>query len=306
MLLFFAFFLKVIPLYLNLLLGFLAGKFLNASRDTVAKLMFFMINPIVIFNGVINTKINNSILFLPLVTFVIGSSLCFLFYRLSGRLWQDSVRNLVAFSSGTGNTGYFGLPLALLLFSDQGEGVYIMAILGLTLYENSLGYYMIARGTHSAAECCIKLVKLPSLYAFIGGLAFNLLKIPIPEVFIEFMKHIKGTYTVLGMMIIGLGLAGLTQFKLDVKFIGLTFLAKFIAWPAAIILIVFADIYLFGFFSPDIYRALMLIAIVPLAANTVILASLLQIHPEKAATAVLLSTLLALIYVPIMARYFII
>ena len=37
-----------------------------------------------------------------------------------------------------------------------------------------------------------------------------------------------------------------------------------------------------------------------MAANTVVIANVLNVHPEKAAAAVMLSTLLALITVPLM------
>lgn len=297
--------LKISPLYLNILLGYIAGKALQANRDTIARIMFYMINPIVIFNGVIHTKLDAGILFLPFLTFAISTVLCLLFYRLSKRIWQDTSRNLMAFSAGSGNTGYFGLPVALLLFNDQGEGVYIMALLGITLYENSIGFYICAKGVYSASECLWKVIKLPALYAFLGGLLFNLSHVYIPELFADFMGHIKGTYTVLGMMIIGLGLAGLHNFKLDFKFIGMTFLAKFVAWPLIVLSIIFIDENTFNFFSTSAHNALMLISIVPLAVNTVVVASLLQCQPEKAATSVMLSTLFALIYVPLMATFFI-
>ncbi len=42
-----------------------------------------------------------------------------------------------------------------------------------------------------------------------------------------------------------------------------------------------------------------------MAANTVIIADLLKASPEKAAAAVFLSTLVALVYVPLMAMWFI-
>lgn len=297
--------LKIAPLYMNILMGYIAGKILQANRDTVARIMFYMISPIVIFNGVLNTKLDTSILLLPFLTFAISSCLCIGFYKLSKLIWTDTSKNLMAFSAGNGNTGYFGLPVALLLFNNQGEGIYIMSFLGITLYENSIGFYVFAKGIYTAKECLRKIIKLPSLYAFLGGLVLNYSKIEMPELFTEFMGHIKGTYTVLGMMIIGLGLAGLHNFKLDLKFIGMTFLAKFIVWPLVTLAIIFLDITVFGFFSPSAHDALMLISIVPLAVNTVVIASLLDSQPEKAATSVLLSTLFALAYVPFMTAFFI-
>lgn len=296
--------LKIIPLYLNILLGYLAGKLLDANRDTIARIMFYMINPIVIFNGVVNTKLDAAVLFLPLLTFVISSSLCLIFYRLSKPIWQDSSRNLMAFSAGSGNTGYFGLPVALLLFNEQGEGVYIMALLGISLYENSIGYYIFAKGLYPPSECLWKLSKLPALYAFIGGLIINITHMKVPALFSEFMIGIKGTYTVLGMMIIGLGLASLHNFKLDLKFVGMTFLAKFVAWPCIVLSIILIDNHFLHFFSKSIHDALMLISIVPLAVNTVVMASLLNSQPEKAATTVMLSTLVAIVYVPFMTACF--
>lgn len=299
------FLLKITPLYLNIFLGYLAGKLLDANRETIARIMLYLVNPIVIFNGVLHIHINAGVLFLPLLTFLISSLLSLWFFQLSKNMWNDSTRSLVAFSAGSGNTGYFGIPMALLFFDEQGEGLYIMALLGITFFENTLGFYIFTRETHRTRDCFYKLIKLPALYALLLGLVVNLINVPIPEVFIEFMQHIKGTYTVLGMMIIGLALSSLTNFKLDFKFIGMTFLAKFVIWPIIILLFINADFYIFKLFDETIYNALMLIAIVPLAANMVIMASLLKSYPEKAATAVLVSTLFALFYMPLMAAYFI-
>lgn len=297
--------LKLTPLYLNILLGFLAGKLLHTPRDVVARIMFYLINPLIMFNGISHIKITGSILSLPFLVFIISCSLCLIFYWKTAELWDDTTRNLLAFSAGSGNTGYFGIPLALILFNDQGEGVYMMAILGVTLYENTLGFYMCAKGIHSPSECLHKLMRLPTIYAFLLALAVNYSKVPIPGVFLEFMCHIKGTYTVLGMMIIGLGLSSLRHFKIDFKFISLAFFAKFLVWPALILSFIFLDTHWFGIYDTSVHQALVLLSIVPIAVNTVIIASVLQAQPEKAAANVLLSTLFALIYVPLMIIYFI-
>lgn len=291
---------------MNIMMGYIAGKVLGANRDTIARIMFYMINPIVVFNGIIHTKLKTDILILPILTFLISCGLCLVFLKIARKIWSDSLCPLVAYSAGSGATGYFGLPMALMLFDEQGEGVYIMSFLGVTFFENTLGIYIFSPERETAMQSVRKFLKLPALYALVGGLLFNLLHIPIHEIFEEFMKHVKGTYIVLGMMIVGLGLSGLTHFKIDFKFLGLTFLAKFLVWPAVILAIIFIDYHSIQFFNQTIYNALVLISIVPLAVNTVIIASLTNSYPEKAATAVLLSTILALFYLPMMAYYFIV
>lgn len=302
---FYLLFLKIIPLYLNILLGYLAGRFFGVQRDSIAKLMFYLINPLIIFNGVLAIKLDASILSLPFFTLTISCLLCLLFYFLARKVWKDNSANLVAFNAGSGNMGYFGLPLAIILFDNQGEGIYLMSILGITLYENSLGFYVAAKGTHSAKECLIKILTLPSIYAFIAALALNPLHLPIPEPFADFMCHIKGAYTVLGMMIVGLGLAALTSLKIDFKFISLTFFAKFVVWPIIILSFIYFDKYYLNLFDQAIYGPLALLSIVPLAVNSVVIASILKMPVEKTAAAVFLSILFALIYVPIMILFFI-
>lgn len=302
---FFALLIKILPLYMNIGLGYVASKALGTTRDSIARIMFFIINPLIIFNGVLNVKISAAVLFLPVLTFSICSSLCLIFYKLGKGYWDDSSRNLMAFSAGSGNTGYFGLPLALLIFNNEAEGVYVLALLGIVLYENSVGYYILAKGKHPSSECARKVLRLPAIYAFMGGLFLNLTGIGIPPVFSQFIDHIKGTFTVMGMMIIGLGLANLEHFKFDRKFIQLTFLAKFLIWPALIFCLNTLDSSFFGFYDSVTHKALFLVSIVPMAVNTVIIATILETQPEKAATAVVLSTVFALVYVPLMVTIFI-
>ncbi len=301
---FLSFVIKLLPFYFNILLGYIAGKKLQLNQEMISRLMFYMINPLVIFNGVLNTNLNASVLSLPILTFTISCTLCIVFYRLGRRIWRDASRNIMAFSAGSGATGYFGLPLAMMIFDEEVEGLYIMALLGVTLYDSSLGYYITFKGHYTPSQCVMRILRLPTLYAFLLALILNLIQFPMPEVYQDFITPIKGVYIVFGMMIIGIGLAGLTHFKLDLKFIGMTFLAKFLVWPFLVWLIITIDRSFLGLYHPLSHQVLILLAIVPLAVNTVIMASLTNWHPEKAAATVLLSTLFALFYVPFMSSLF--
>jgi malate permease and related proteins len=101
------------------------------------------------------------------------------------------------------------------------------------------------------------------------------------------------------MMIIGMGLVGVGLKNFDISFIGATFFAKFVVWPITIFLIVLLDRYVGHIFDASVHQVLMLMSIVPLAANTVAIATELRTHPEKAAIAVLLSTIFALFFIPL-------
>ena len=106
--------------------------------------------------------------------------------------------------------------------------------------------------------------------------------------------------------IIGMGLATVHARHVDLKFISLAMVAKFIFWPLIIAGVVTLDKTLIHAYDHDIYNVLILMAIVPLAANTVTLATEVNVHPDKAAIAVLISTVFALFYIPLMTSLFIV
>lgn len=123
----------------------------------------------------------------------------------------------------------------------------------------------------------------------------------LPEVLDLFFGQFKVAFSILGMMVLGMGLVGQKRGEgIDLKFLSIALLAKFIFWPLAILGLILADRSFTHFFYEDLYRVLFLCAIVPLAGNTVTLAVLLNTRPEKAAFAVLLSTIISIFTIPLM------
>ncbi len=296
--------LKMIPLYFIILLGFIAGKYLSAKKETMASLLIYIISPIIVFNGVLTTKISISTLSLPVLFFFLACLTSLIFYKIAGYIWKDSTKNILGFTAGTGNTGYFGIPVAYAIFSQDLIGLVILSILGFILYESSLGFFITAKGHHSAKESLMKVLKLPAIYAFLLGLLVNLSGVQLGQVYTDTIASFGGAYMILGMMIIGLGLAEISSYKFDFKFIGLAFLAKFIWWPLLVLGVIFIDNFFFNIYNSSTHKVMILMSIVPLAANTVAFATELNAQPEKASLAVLLSTLFALFYIPFIVTFF--
>lgn len=69
-------------------------------------------------------------------------------------------------------------------------------------------------------------------------------------------------------------------------------------------LILWVDTTYLHFCTPLMHQVMFLLSIVPLAANTVALATELKAEPEKAATSVFFSTLFVLFYIPVMTMLF--
>ncbi len=295
---------KIIPLYLIIFLGFIATKKLNAKKETIAPILIYIIVPIIVFNSIVSMKLTKEFLLIPVLFFFLCSGMGLTFYFIGGKLFTDSTKNILAFMSGTGNTGYFGIPVAISLFGDKVLGLMVLGILGFTIYENTLGFFLTAKGQHSTKEALSRLFKLPTIYAFLLAVIVNLSGIQFGEIYSTFAKNFVGAYTILGMMLIGMGLADIKSYNFDFKFVLVTFIVKFLIWPLLTGGMIFLDITFFHLYNDSTHDIMLLLSIVPLAANAVAFATELNAKPEKAALAVFLSTMFALFFIPIFSMIF--
>lgn len=301
MALFFTLLGKILPLYSNIVLGYLSTRFLRVDRSTIAAILFYVIGPIVVFSATVNVHIDPRLIFLPVFFYCFGSGLAFVFLKLGKKSWPDATSNILAFTAGTGNTGYFGIALALILFDPETADIFIFTVLASLFYESTTGFYVTAKGSFSARDSLGKVLKLPVLYAFAAALILNLSGVALPEGLLQYAGQFKIGYSLLGMMVIGMGLDGLRRSGgVDRKFLVVSLLTKHLLWPLLIWGLILLDRTYVHLLNDQLYQVMFVFAIVPLAGNTVTLAVLLKAKPEKAALAVLLSTILSIVCIPMM------
>jgi len=297
-------FFKVLSSLLSVLLGFLAGRFSNVEKESIASLLFYFVAPIVFFAIPTSANLTFSSLGIIVVTFTLATTLGIFSYFLYGKFWKDSHRNLLALSGGTGNGGYVVLPIATALFDDYTLSIFALGLIGIAIYESSVGCYFCARNISSFKQSVLSVIRLPTLNAFFLGCIMSLAGFQLPSFLDEFSNNMKAVFSILGMVTIGLALSQIKEFKLDVKFTGAAFASKFLFYPILFNVFILLDRFVLGWYNENYYNALQMLCFSPLATNTIVLASLYRIYPEKMAAAVLLSLIFVLIYMPIMATIF--
>lgn len=292
---------KIIPLYFSILLGLFSTVFLKCDKESIAKILLFILAPIIVFNATLNVKLEASVIFLPIFFFLLSTIIAFISLSFFKKIYQDNTSNLLAFSTATGNTGNIGIPLAILFLEPSIVDVFIFTVLASLLYQNSIGYYITAKGNFTAKQSFIKVIKLPVLYAFLLGLILNIFGFKMPEIFLDYSDYLKGAYAILGMMFLGMGMEKIkTNGAFDKRFIFYSLFIKFVIWPVLILIFIYIDKNYLNFLNKDFYLLMFIFSIVPLAGNTVTVATLLDVKPEKISLAVFISTLVSLFYIPMM------
>lgn len=291
--------LKLTPLYVLVGIGFALGRLLEVRGQDLGKLALFVLSPAVVFKAFVTADLKGALLALPFVIFGLCSLMALCAQPLAGRCWRDGRERIAAFTAGTGNTGFFGIPACLALIGPDSLPYVVMVSFGATAYENSVGFFTVARAEASIGGALLRMLKFPGLHACWLGAALNLSGTKVPAPLMQTVDILSGGFVPVGMMIVGLGLAQIRRFSLDFGFTAFTFTAKFALWPALALGFIWLDKRWLHAFGTVGHQVLLVESLVPLAAVTVVHAALRNIHPDRAAIAVALSTLFALVWLPL-------
>jgi predicted permease len=290
--------LKMLPLYGIMAAGYALGRKFPETVAPTSTVQIYLIAPIVLATVIGAMDFTAAYLLLPVIFYVLCCGVGLLTYRVAGG--NDGTRNLLAFACGSSNNGYFGLPVALILFPPELVAVFLLAGLGFIFYENTLGYYLIARGRFTTREALMRLSRLPTLYGALLGIVISALAISLPDMLQATATNFRGAYVVLGALIIGLGLSRAKGFEMDRRFLAIPLIMKFVLWPALTFGVAWLDAHVFHVFDEQIRGVILLLGLMPLPANAVAFALQLNVHPEKAALVVFINTVVALFYIPAM------
>lgn len=321
---FFELFLKILPLYLIIYFGYIAGKKLEVKRESISPLLLYIIFPVVCFKGIITMKISLTTLSYPIYFFLVGTLMAGIFYFIGKFYYHDKeTATLLSLASSSANVGYYGLPVALIILGDKVLGTVILLTIGLSFYESTIGFFIAARGKHTLQEALTKTFQLPTIYIAIISLLLNYLNqkfnflAPNAEnpiftqlvfilviAFSGIIDKVLGAYTFLGNLIVGLGFADSHRDKTDYSFTALTFIAQFIVYPGIALLFIYLDTNYFHFYDAVAHKVMLVMSLVPTGANTIVLATQMKLKIHTAAVTVLASTVFALFYIPLFINIF--
>lgn len=324
MTLFIDLFFQLLPFYFVILLGFIAGRYLHVQRESIAPLLLYIVVPVVTFKGILESTINAQTLTYPLYFLGLGIFMSLSFFVLARLLGFDKQKaGMLSLCTSLVNVGYYGLPLVLLVLGENGLGVSVMLILGLALHECSVAYFIAASGKYSLKESLRKTLTLPILYSSLFAIAVNYFNehyysefltwipssiqdsviTPVLHSIEEMMSRFTSAYPLLGMIMIGLGVAKLKKLEFDWRFMGLAYFAKFLVIPAIAIGFTYLNKHYWHFYDDLAMQVIFLMSLVPIGANTISIATQLKLDVDKVAITTVISTLMALVYIPIVLNF---
>ena len=287
--------LKTLPFFALIGTGYLAGRLRFFPPEGVAwltRFVFFFALSAMLFRFAANLSLSE-IFDLPFVLAYLAASgllyaLVMTISKLRGRSLEEAA--MEAQCAQSGNTGFLGVPMLVVLLGPQAAGPVLMVLTVDMVVFSSLITLIItgARGgdlgLHTARTLALGWLKNPMVVSIVAGLIWSGAALPVPAPVNEYLAILGAAATPGALFAIGASLAGRGISRLG-DAVWLSF-AKLVLHPA---LCAIAAFWLFPV-EPVAAGIMVAAASLPVAGNVYILAQHYGVAPQRVSTAILIST----------------
>jgi len=295
-----AIFLKTLPFFALIGLGYGAGRSKFFSTDATAhltKFVFYFALSAMLFSFSANLSLADIwntrlvVAYLWGTAFVYGIA-TFVAYFRNATIETAAVE---AHCAVVGNVGFLGVPMLVLLLGPQAIGPVMLALVVDLIVFSSLIVILITGSRDGSMSISIfrsigmGLVKNPMIVAISLGLLWSGLRIPIPTPMNEFLSLLGAAATPGALFAIGASLATKSAERMEIA--GWLSFCKLVLHP------LFVAFACFALFKVDAYQATVVVsaAALPVAGNTYILAQHYGASPQRVSAAILVSTALSIL-----------
>ncbi|MFP4662191.1 MAG: AEC family transporter [Halanaerobiales bacterium] len=285
---------NIAPLFIIIYLGYLLTSKFKLDIYTLSKLNFYIFVPALVFVKVYQTEINREFLTAIIFGLVILALLAGVGWIISKMMnHKVSISTALNNSIMFYNSGNFGLPLILLVFSgspyvDYAVSIQIMVLMVQNLTTNTIGFFNAGRGQMTYIDSIREILKMPVAYGIILAVLLKFIDLDLTQFFfwpsIEYMEN--GLIPV-ALLSLGTQLYH-TKFSFSNWDVYIASITRLLGGP----ILAYILIQLMGI-DGVMAQVLFISSSVPSAVNTALIAVEFNNEPDFASQVVMTSTILS-------------
>ncbi|WP_392559032.1 AEC family transporter [Orbus mooreae] len=294
------FFIILFPIFCIFIVGYISQKVLKFDVANLSKMSLYVLSPFLAFKTFYTHELTIDYIYYFFYIFGLCLSLVVII-SIWSRIakYSNKDRCAMILSSCFMNNGNYGTPVILVFFGQLGFNLAVIAMVLQQFVMSTVGIYYAAKGSGNQdvvnqKEVILKVVRMPVAYGALLGIIFQLCQIPLSPSILNSVAMIGDSSIVVIMLILGMQLAKLKIAQFEYSKIAVALLVRMVISPLVALSIVY--------FMPidDMYKAILIVlAAMPSAANTTLLAVQFDTKPQLVSSATLISTIVSLITLPI-------
>ncbi|WP_170394637.1 MULTISPECIES: AEC family transporter [Ruegeria] len=301
-------FLRTLPFFAIIGLGYWAGRSRFFTEDATAYLtkfvfyfalsaMLFRFAATLPFADIFNGRLMAGYLLGTLAVYGLATGVAWV------RRLDIPTAAVEAQCAAIGNVGFLGLPMLALLLSEAAIGpVMLVLTVDLVVFSSLIVILINAGRDGRLTPATLRLIGLgllknPMIVSISAGLLWSALQMPVPAALNDFLTILGGAATPGALFAIGASLASKSAERIQVA-AWLSF-CKLVIHPACVAVV------LLWLMPVDAFSATVAIAAaaLPVAGNVYMLAAHYRVAPHRASAAILLSTAVSILTVPVVIAW---
>ena len=280
---------NIVPIFLAIGAGFLAGKILKVEMTSLSRITFYVFAPCLAFDSLTRTRLEAGevglVTLIAVLAMLINGALA---WALSRALKLDrSTTAAFVLVIMFVNSGNYGLSLVELAFGQEALARALIYFVASSTMIYSVGVFVVSSGKASLKEALGQLVRIPALYAVVAALLVMWLNIPIPDPIATPIAQLGRASIPAMLVVLGIQMAYVQRLE-RLPLVGVASVFR-LAVGAAVIL---GLVTLFNISGPA-RQALVIEASTPTAVLTAILAVEYKLEPAFVTGTIVVSTLLS-------------
>lgn len=293
------FFSVVLPIVSIFALGFILQRFRGLDVRSVSTVAIYIFLPALAFNSLYNAEFNKSfviiiIFALTLLFFMIVSN------KILAKIfnWPQSVESASILTTAFMNGGNYGVPVIIFVLPESAVayGVFFMVLQQVLM--NSFGVYYASRSRSGALKAIKTVFKMPATYAVIIAFLCQGLTVDVPESILSVTAMLGAAAIPIMMVNLGMQLASIMSLKFNWQVISSATLIRMVLSP----LIAFGFVSLFSV-DPMIASVIIIVASMPSAATTTLLALEFDTEPDLVSSITLVTTVLSVFSLTVLLNF---
>ena len=288
----------VLPAFLIFGAGFIGQKLLKLDIKSISTMSLYLMLPFLTFDTFYSNELNVEYFYMFLFTCLLALIMMTLTVLFGFFIKADKTQ-MSAMLLGTifPNSGNYGAPVAMFAFGAIGFQYAVIFMVIHAFLMNTIGIFIASYGsekTTSIKDSLMAVIKMPVLYGFLFGVLFQLLRIELPSTIQDGISLVGSASIPTVMLILGMQLAEIKPQKFELKYVNTVTIFRMLISPLlAVVLVNFMPV------NDMIKNVYILLAAMPIAANTTLLAVQFNVKPDLTSFTTLVTTLLSLVTIPL-------
>ncbi|MGK9265111.1 AEC family transporter [Bacillus inaquosorum] len=293
------FLLVLVPVFGIFAIGYIGQKTLGFDIQTLSKMSLYLMSPFLAFDTFYTNKLTMDYVYLSI--FALGLCLVlilFVYFLSFFHKYPNQDRCAIILSSAFMNNGNYGTPVVLLVFGTAGLDTAVVLMVLQQLIMSTIGMYYAAKGGSEEGgfkTVMTRVIRMPVAYGALLGAILQLMHISIPKELMTGIELVGNAAIPTIMIILGMQLALISFKNIEYRKISYSLLLKLMVSPVIALgftLILPVD---------DMTKQIMiLVAAMPTAANTTLMAVQFNTRPEVVSSATFISTMLSIVTLPVL------